>query len=158
MKKTNDTLTAQYWARDIKRLSIQYNGYPIDIFTKTREREVVYYRALHFYLLKNYLRWTYKKILDFYDKNGTELKTHASIINALKKFDDVYSKYDKNLMKIVFEITKGYILANKEKHLVITMLDFLDDHYYKELIEIIKPMYNDSVEDKEMQIQNTIEL
>ena len=157
MKDDKKEVTAQYWARDIKRITLKNLGYPIDVFERIRIREIVYYRAMHIYLCSKYLNWSQQRILRFYKNNGGAITNHASVINALNKFEDVYSKYDENLMKTLFIITKNFVTENRDKYHVLTMLDFLDDKHYKELVEIIIPMYEEST-GKKIESRDKVEL
>lgn len=137
-------LLAQLWAKDIKR------NKGIDVFDSTRKREVVTYRALHVYMLKNTLRWSLHKIKSFYEDNGKSYD-HTTALHALKMFE-VYCKYDSELLMQMATITSDRKNDAVEYEILKTKLKYIHPSLYKELNELFQPLIERTIR------KNTYEL
>jgi len=57
----------------------------IDIFQKARQTEIIQYRCLCTFILRNYYNMRFIDITDLYKKNGLSFR-NANILNSYKKF------------------------------------------------------------------------
>jgi hypothetical protein len=147
----SEEIIAQYWARDIKQLTGKYVGKQINIFDNVRYREVIYYRAMHMYMLQKYLNWSLVRIVTFYQRNGRQITQHATVINAINKFETVYSYYDSNLRKMLFEMTKGFEYKNKDRNTILSLVDFIDCSFYPQIVGYLEALHTRTIrkEDEE---------
>lgn len=68
-----------------------YLGYDIDL--KSRKRKQVYARFVYFKAAKHLTNCSLEEIGAFINKD------HATVINGIKKFDDVLTRYETKFMK-----------------------------------------------------------
>lgn len=78
----------------------------IDIFEKSRKREVIETRSLFFYILNKHFSMGWTQISKFFDENGSKIN-HATIIHSVNKYP-VYRKKNNRLI----ELEKMFILEN----------------------------------------------
>ena len=149
----NDNYYAQFWSNEIRKWSVKYTGNSVDVYSGTRKREVVYYRALHIYMLNKYLKWGVSFIRDFYIANGKPKSyNHASVIHALKSFD-IYKRYDPNLLECLLVITKGYLAQENKLNIMLTKINYLDPVFYNEIEPCIQSAFEKTVKINEEQIK-----
>lgn len=84
---------------DYIRLSI-YNYFKIDFDTRSRERKHYYLRALYFKLCRKNTGLGLREIGETLNNQFT----HATVINAIEKFDHTISSYEPKIM----EFYKGF--------------------------------------------------
>lgn len=137
-------LLAQLWARDIKK------NRNIDVFESTRRREVVTYRALHVYMLRNNLEWSLMKIRHFYEDNGKSYD-HATALHALKMFE-IYCKYDSDLLTEMDTITSSTKNDVIEYGVLKSKLKYIHPSLYKELNELLQPFIERTVKKNKYQL------
>ena len=75
---------------------IQLSG--INVFQRSRKREIVEMRSLLFYILKNKLNMGLTEIARYFRESGTSIN-HATVIWSLKNYD-IYKKTNKKLQEI----------------------------------------------------------
>lgn len=71
----------------------------IDIFRNTRKREYVEARAVLTYFLREYFHLRLSDIQNIFHKNGYQIH-HATLIHALKCFNDTYLPHNVQLQAI----------------------------------------------------------
>ena len=81
---------------------IQLSG--INVFQRSRKREIVEMRSLLFYILKNKLNMGLTEIATYFRESGTSIN-HATVIWSLKNYD-IYKKTNKKLQEIEEMIIK----------------------------------------------------
>jgi len=75
---------------------IQLSG--INVFERSRKREIVEMRSLLFYILKNKLNMGLTEIAHYFRESGTSIN-HATVIWSLKNYD-IYKKTNKKMQEI----------------------------------------------------------
>ena len=75
---------------------IQLSG--INVFQRSRKREIVEMRSLLFYILKNKLNMGLTEIATYFRESGTSIN-HATVIWSLKNYG-IYKKTNKKLQEI----------------------------------------------------------
>lgn len=78
----------------------------IDIFQKSRKREVIETRSLFFYILNKHFFMGWTQISKFFAENGSTIN-HATIIHSVKN----YPVYRKNNNRLI-ELEKMFIIEN----------------------------------------------
>jgi hypothetical protein len=78
----------------------------IDIFNKSRKREVIETRSLFFYILNKHFFMGWTQISKFFAENGSTIN-HATIIHSVKN----YPVYRKNNERLI-ELEKMFIIEN----------------------------------------------
>ncbi len=141
----NNNYNAQFWSNEIRKWSIKYTGYSVNVYSNSRKREVVYYRALHIYMLHKYLKWGKTYIRDFYISNGKSKSfNHASIIHSLKSFD-IYKRYDPNLLECLLVMTRCYTTQENKLNILMTKINYIDPIFYTELQPCIEEAFEKSI-------------
>ena len=96
---------------------IQLSG--INVFQRSRKREIVEMRSLLFYILKNKLNMGLTEIATYFRESGTSIN-HATVIWSLKNYD-IYKKTNKKLQEIeemiVLKTSMNMKGVNRENYL-----------------------------------------
>tara|TARA_R100000951_G_C2524582_1_gene144503 strand:- start:190 stop:558 length:369 start_codon:yes stop_codon:yes gene_type:complete len=92
----------------------------VNIFEKTRRRDVVELRSVATYYLRKVVGLKYRQISDQYKRNGLRIH-HSTLIHSLNNYD-IYKKYSESVQKAhLFLIddnlvdARKYILRNMSK-------------------------------------------
>jgi len=143
-------IKAQLWARQIKHIK------GIDVFENTRRREIVTYRALHVYMLRNVLAMSLNGIAQFYIKNGKSGYDHATVLHAINMFDS-YCYYDKGIIETMSAMTHD--IAEKEVHLelLLTKVKYIDTKHYQKINDCIEEAYMETLIENEKRIAQGVQ-
>ena len=143
----NKELQAQLWAQDIKK------DKGVNVFSNTRRRDVVTYRALHVHLLKNNLKWTLYRIKDFYEANGKPYD-HTTVLHALNMFE-IYARYDRNIM-VQLAVLGGNMDDNVGKHEMLkAKLNYVDPSLYDRVDETLNELMEDTAKINEEELKRS---
>ena len=77
---------------------------------ESRDRDLVYARAVYFKLAKQHTRHTLLKI------GAVVGRHHASVIHGIKIFDDIITRYESEYYKIYLDIDKNIRRTTGEKY------------------------------------------
>jgi hypothetical protein len=81
---------------EIAEKVIQLSG--INIFQRSRKREIVEMRSLLFYILKNKLSMGWTEIARYFKDSGTQIN-HATVMHSLKNYE-IYKLTNKKIQEI----------------------------------------------------------
>ena len=121
----NDLIVMDEWAvqNEIAEKVIELSG--INIFEKTRKREVVEIRSLFFFILKDKLNMSWTQIANYFKDSGTYIN-HATVIHSYNNYE-MYKSSNNKMQEIEEMISlktsmdlKG---INKEEYLTLKCKD-----------------------------------
>lgn len=94
----NDLIVYNDWSvqNEIAQKVIQLSG--INIFEKTRKREVVEMRGLFFYILREKVNMGWTEIARYFEDSGTPIN-HATVMHSLKNYE-IYKSTNKKIQEI----------------------------------------------------------
>lgn len=94
----NELIVYNDWSvqNEIAQKVIQLSG--INIFEKTRKREVVEMRGLFFYILREKVNMGWTEIARYFEDSGTPIN-HATVMHSLKNYE-IYKSTNKKVQEI----------------------------------------------------------
>ncbi len=135
----------QLWARKIKKLT------GVNVYSKRRTNEIIYYRALFSVLMKKHLKMKLSEIANHFKANGRKTHHHASVLHAIEMYE-LYRQWNPNLDKVL-----GLCIAGDETHVnqrnkLVFMAEYVDPEYFEELFPILEKYYKRTLESLELEV------
>jgi len=114
----------------------------IDVFKRSRKREIIEHRSLYNTILFDYLNYSKSDIQRIHQYNGLPTYNHASVIHSLKQFD-IYTIYNKSLSILLEELTQPLSENDKELNIKVLAhkLEVLDVEDFKQIAMSINNCY-----------------
>jgi hypothetical protein len=156
----NDLIVMDEWAvqNEIAEKVIELSG--INIFEKTRKREVVEIRSLFFFILKDKLNMSWTQIANYFKDSGTYIN-HATVIHSYNNYE-MYKNSNNKMQEIEEMISlktsmdlKG---INKEEYLTLKCKDLEQELDKIKNDSILYKLLNQIPKDKEEEAIMRIEL
>lgn len=124
------------YASEIAKLIKKSTG--VDVFENSRKQEIIEYRSLLIYVLREIEKMTLFSIRDFFKQNGKSYD-HSTVHHSWKNFE-MYSNYNSNLLDYYNLLIKDSNTPNSRKFLAKSIIDKSESS----LADTIIYMYNKS--------------
>jgi hypothetical protein len=114
----------------------------IDVFKRSRKREIIEHRSLYNTILFEYLKYSKSDIQRIHQNNGLKTYNHASVIHSLNQFQ-MYTIYNKSLNILLEELTQPLSENDKELNIKVLAhkLEVLDVEDFKQIAMSINNCY-----------------
>ena len=113
----------------------------VDVFDKSRKREIVEARALLNWIYRKVCGMTYHSIARVYHSQGKSMD-HATVLHSIKNYD-VYEKYNKSLYEIRILVMASDRTATTEirKEFISEHIKIMNDDVVESVYEIVYDNY-----------------
>jgi|TARA_R100000781_G_C4051968_1_gene117932 hypothetical protein len=138
-------------AIDIANKITEISG--INLFEKTRKRNVIEHRGLLCYILREKLKMRWQKMEKFYTSQGWAVN-HATLINSYKKWY-IY-KTNENIIKILNEF--DFMEEDQDEINKVDMLETKCNNLKKKLEDPLVKLVANIPESKKPQVKEKIDL
>jgi len=87
----------------------EWNTYVKPEKNSIRERELVEYRGMYYFVLYHFTKLSLAEIGKFFRNTDGKPKDHATILHGYKSFPDVYLKYNRGSLGVTYESVMSHI-------------------------------------------------